>query len=505
MSIDPFDADALRKNLRQRTVRGGMVTLLAQGVLFGIQFSGSVLMARLLNPSDFGLVGMVVAVVGFLEIFKDLGLSAATVQEPHITRQQVNVLFWFNTLAGLVMALFTVILAPILVWFYGRPELLGITIALSGGFLISGVAAQHKALLRRALQFGQIARIDIATVVLGLAAGLFAAWSGFGYWSIVVQQLGRTIVATVGLWIASNWRPSIFRWDPSVKPMLRFGGFLAVNSVMNYASRNVDNVAIGWMWGAGPLGIYTRAYSLLTMPLSQISAPLSNVAIPAFSRLRDEQERFRTSFLALMSTTAFFMVPAIAVMMACADSIVLLLLGQKWAQVAQIYRWLGFAALTQPMTAICGILFLSQGRSQELSRSTLITSILAVLSIFAALPWGPAAVAASYSISGLVLRTPIQFYFAGKVSSVTRADLYSVFVPQVLLGGAIFTSGYFAGSLFATTNFWGRIAAASVVGLVFVSLGLLFSTRQRGALGLVRQLFKRKKRLKPTTTEVTPV
>jgi PST family polysaccharide transporter len=287
--------------------------------------------------------------------------------------------------------------------------------------------------------------------------------------------------------------------------MLRFGGFLAVNSVMNYASRNVDNVAIGWIWGACPLGIYTRAYSLLTMPLSQISAPLSNVAIPAFSRLRDEQERFRTSFLALMSTTAFFMVPAIAVMMACADSIVLLLLGQKWAQVAQIYRWLGFAALTQPMTAICGILFLSQGRSQELSRSTLITSILAVLSIFAALPWGPAAVAASYSISGLVLRTPIQFYFAGKVSSVTRADLYSVFVPQVLLGGAIFTSGYFAGSLFATTNFWGRIAAASVVGLVFVSLGLLFSTRQRGALGLVRQLFKRKKRLKPTTTEVTPV
>jgi PST family polysaccharide transporter len=390
------------------------------------------------------------------------------------------------------MALVTVILAPILVWFYGRTELLGITIALSSGFLISGVAAQHKALLRRTLQFGQIARIDIATAVIGMAAGLLAAWSGFGYWSIVIQQLGRTVVATVGLWIASNWRPSSFRWDPSVKPMLRFGGFLAVNSVMNYASRNVDNVAIGWMWGAGPLGIYTRAYSLLTMPLSQITAPLGNVAIPAFSRLREEQDRFRSNFLALMSTTAFFMVPAVAVMMACADSIVLLLLGQKWAEVAQIYRWLGFAALTQPMTAICGILFLSQGRSQELSRSTLITSFFAVLSIFAALPWGPAAVAASYSISGLIIRTPIQFHFAGKVSSVTLTDLYSVFVPQVLLGGAIFAGGYFAGHFVGPTNLWAKIAAASAVGVVFVGFGLLFSARQRSALGLVQQLFKSK-------------
>jgi len=469
------------------------VTLLSQVALFSIQFGGAVLMARLLNPNDFGLVGMVVAVVGFLETFKDLGLSAATVQQQVITRKQVSVLFWFNSIAGLAMTMITLALAPVLVWFYGRPELLNITLAISLGFVVSGSAAQHKALLRRTLQFGKIARVDVLSALSGLIAGLCAALSDCGYWSIVIQQLTKAVVASAGLWIASNWRPSFFQWDPTVRPMLHFGGFLAANSMMNYASRNVDNIAIGWMWGAGPLGIYTRAYSLLTLPLSQISAPLGNVAIPAFSRLRDDPERYRASFLALMGVTAFFIIPPIAVMMACADSVVLVLLGEKWIQVAEIYRWLGFAALTQPMSVTCGILFVSQGRSKELSQSTLITSMLAVLSIMVALPWGPAAVAASYSISGVLIRNPIQFYFASKISSVSHRDLYGVFVPQLLFGFTIFSAAFFSLRLLGFSDHWTRIGVASGVGVLLVGAALILSSRQRESLVMLRNLFKKKR------------
>lgn len=491
MSIDPFDSESLKKNLRQRTVKGGVTTLVSQGVLFGVQFVGTVLMARLLTPTDFGLVGMVVAVVGFLETFKDLGLSIATVQQPHITRQQVNVLFWFNTAAGAGMMLLTLALAPVLAWFYGQAELVPITLAISFGFLLSGIGAQHKALLRRTMQFGRIASIDIATMLIGLLAGLMAAWQGLGYWSIVVQQLTKALVATLGLWLASNWRPGMYRWDPNVKPMLRFGGFLAANSIMNYAARNVDKIAIGWMWGAGPLGIYTRAYNLLTLPLSQVSAPIGNVAIPALSRLRDDPGKFRQSFLALMQTAGFLIVPPVAVLMACADSVVILLLGERWAEVATIYRWLGFAALAQPMTATCSILFQCQGRSKELSQSTLVTSILAVISIFAALPWGPAAVAASYSISGLLIRNPIQFHFAAKASTVTRSDFYTIFVPQVLLGGFIFAAGYGALYFLDGSSHGVRISAAAGVGLAVLGLCLVFSKRQRDSLLLLRKLFRK--------------
>jgi polysaccharide transporter, PST family len=487
-----FDDSALRGGLKARTVRGMGVTMAMQAILFGTQFLGTVLLARLLTPVDFGLIGMAVAVTGVLETFKDLGLSMATIQQKQITPGQVSVLFWFNVLIGCALFALGCGLAPGLAWFYGREELLGITLALSLGFLLAGLSAQHYALLRRNLRFASIARVEVTASVVSLAAGLTAAWQGLGFWSLVVQRLTRPFIMTCGIWLAAGWLPRWFKWDPSVKPMLRFGGFLAGNNLLNYAARNVDNVAIGYTWGAAALGLYSRAYNLLMLPMSQVAPSLATVVIPALSRLRDEPEKFRHAYLTLVRLIGFTMVPLMAVLLVCPEAVITLLLGEKWLAAAEIFRWLGVAALIQPMTTTCGILFITHGRSKEMSQCTLITSLLAVTAIVAAVPWGPAAVAGSYAISGLLIRTPVLFRYAGRISRVTTLDLYRAVIPSLLIAGLVVAAGLLSLQLMAPGSPLTTLLVAATAGLGVIAGAALFLPGQRAvlreAINLMNQL-----------------
>lgn len=469
------------------------ITLTMQAVLFSTQFIGTVVLARLLNPTAFGLIGMVVAVTGVLETFKDLGLSMATIQQKEINSSQVSVLFWFNLLIGLTLFLIGCGLAPVMVWFYGRPELLAITIALSCGFLMVGIHSQHYALLRRNMRFGSIARVEVTASIVSLAAGLTAAWQGMGYWSLVVQRLTRPFITSCGIWLSARWMPHRFKWDPSVKPMLRFGGFLAGNNLINYASRNVDNIAIGYTWGAASLGLYTRAYNLLMLPMSQLAPSLATVMIPALSRLREEPAKFRHAYLMLLRIIGLLVVPAMAMLLVSPDSVVYLLLGAKWLGAAEIFRWLGVAALIQPMATTCGLLFVSQGQAQQMSKCTLINTTLAVIAILAAVHWGPSAVAGSYAISGLLVRTPILFFFAGRISgSLKASDLYRAVLPSLLIAVVVISVGLVVLRIVEPVSPLSKIGLTLLSGIVVIAASVVIMPSQRATsrecYAILRQL-----------------
>jgi len=166
-------------------------------------------LARLLLPQDFGLMAMVTAITGFLAVFADLGLSMATIQRPEISHVQLSTLFWVNAALGAGVMLVTVATAPAIAWFYGEPRLAWIALTLSGAFLVSGLAVQHQALLRRHMRFGVLAWIEISAVAAGAAAGVGLAWSGAGYWALVVMQLAVAAVATAGAWLMYRWRPGL--------------------------------------------------------------------------------------------------------------------------------------------------------------------------------------------------------------------------------------------------------------------------------------------------------
>ena len=234
---DYFSTEHLKGNLKQRSVRGGAITLFAQGSKFFLQISSMAVLGRLLTPNDYGLIGMVTPIIGFVELFKDLGLSTATIQREEINHQQVSTLFWINVVVSICISIIFASLAPAIAWFYKEPRLTEIVFVLSSIFLFGGLSIQHQALLKRRMQFGSIAKIEIISVILGVFVAIAAAWVGLGYWALVIMPLTKIIVIVIGTWIACSWRPGLPSKNANVRSMLAFGSNLTFTDFLEDINR----------------------------------------------------------------------------------------------------------------------------------------------------------------------------------------------------------------------------------------------------------------------------
>ena len=299
--IDALSVEHLQEDLKGRSVRGGVLSLTAQGAQFLLQSAATVVLARLLTPVDFGLVAMVTAVTAIAAGFADLGLTEATIQRQEISHNQVSTLFWINVAIGLFFTLVTAAMAPVFAWFYREPRLLGITFAVSLMFLIGGLRGQHNALLRRQMRFSAIAIRDVISYAIAVILAITMALHGAKYWAIVALPLALSFSQMVISWLMVRWRPGMPHRDIEVRSLINFGGKVAASYVIFNWISNADNILIGWYWGAGPLGLYSRAYNLLMLPLNQINGPAANVAIPAFSRVQDDPELFARYYLRMIN------------------------------------------------------------------------------------------------------------------------------------------------------------------------------------------------------------
>ena len=244
-----FRTDHLRQNLGGRTARGGVLAITSQALKFVITIGATSIMARLLSPYDYGLIGMVAFVTAFLSTYKDLGLSAATIQRPEITSNQISTLFWINLALSFGITLITIAIAPIVAWFYGEPKLTAITVVTAFGFLLSGLTVQHDALLRRQMRYGALTAIALISLITGYVVGIYMAARGFSYWALVGSQLAVAATSTLSTLILCRWVPGLPKRDTGARSMLRFGGNLTGFATINFFARNLDNLLIGRVWG----------------------------------------------------------------------------------------------------------------------------------------------------------------------------------------------------------------------------------------------------------------
>ena len=426
-----FSTEHLKEDLGRRTARGGAVTAASQGVKFAVSMAATVVLARLLTPLDYGLIGMVAILINFVSMFQYMGLSTATVKWAELNHKQVSSLFWVNVGLSTGIALLTIAIAPLLAWFYKEPRLISITVGYALTLILSGLAIQHEALLSRQMRFGALAAIEVVSLVLGFLAAIIAAWFGAGYWALVVSQVTITFTTLVGVWVACGWRPGLPARNTGVRSMLSYGGNLTGFNVMTYFSRNLDNALIGKVWGAYQLGLYAKAYQMLLIPMQQINAPFAAVAVPALSRLADSPERYRRAYLSILEKIAMITMPGVALMIATSDWLVLFLLGPQWQETSRIFMLLGVAAMIQPVTKTTWWLFSTQGRTNDLFRWGVIGGTIAIVSIVIGLPWGAIGVAATYSIGELCLSTPLLFWFVGRQGPIRAGDFYRTIVPSI--------------------------------------------------------------------------
>jgi len=477
-----FRTEHLMDGLGGRTARGGLVTMVSHGCKFAVSIVATAILARLLTPNDYGLIGMVGVITSFVSMFKDLGLSLATVQKPQINYSQISTLFWVNISLSVVICLAMVGSSPVVGWFYGEARVTTITAVTALGFIIGGLSVQHEALLKRQMRFFSLSLIAFLAMTVGYVVGIAFAWKGWGYWSLVFSQMALLGTNAAGVWIACGWIPGRPIRGAGVRSMLSFGGNVTGYSSVNYFAKNADSLLIGRFKGAQQLGFYTKSSQILGLPTDQINEPVMSVAIPALSRLAQDPQRYRDAYRRMVEKVLMFTMPGVAFMIATSDWLVRIMLGTQWGGTSKILAFMGISYLFQPLVGTGGWLLVTQGRTKEMLNWSLISAPFSILSIVIGLHWGALGVAAAYSLARVLIINPLMFWYIGRSGPVSTADFYRLLAPftgaslLVVIGCIVFRF------LVGTTNPLLGIAMCAPVGGLAALVGLLIIPGGRSAI-----------------------
>jgi PST family polysaccharide transporter len=394
------------KDLKEKAIRGGLARILAQGAEFLLRLVGLMVLARLLSPKDFGLVGMVTAFTGFLGLFRDFGLSSAAIQSPNVTEQQLSTLFWINIAVGAGLAVMAAALSPAVAIFYRDPRLVGVTSVLAAGFLLNALGVQHGVLLQREMRFTMVAFIKVVSLVVGTGIGIAGAMAGYGYWSLVAMSVTFPLVITVGSWMATAWIPGKPGRRVGMRSMMKFGGTVTLTSLVGYLATNFEKVLLGRYWGADVLGLYGRAYQLINIPTDGLNSSAGEVAFSALSRLQDDPPRFRNYFLKGYALVLTMTLPITMICGLFADDVIRVLLGAKWLPAVPLFQLLAptilMFAILNPLNWLLPALGLV-GRSLKM---VLVFAPVMIAGYAIAIPYGSKGVALAYSVVMLLWAIP---------------------------------------------------------------------------------------------------
>ncbi len=482
------------EGLTRRAARGGVVTVGGQVLKIVVQVLAVVLLARQLSPADYGLVAMVLAVIGVADIFRDFGLSSAAVQVKHLSTDQRSNLFWVNVGIGVALAVLVFAGAPLLALVYQRAELTEVARVLSVAFLLNGVATQYRADLNRRMRFAELAFADLLAPAVGLAAALVAVHLGAGYWAIVTQQLVTIAVMLIVVLGCGRWMPGRPRRDVAMDGMLRFGSNLAGSQVLGYLGKNVDSLTIGVRFGATPLGIYNRGFQLLMTPLGQLRAPTTTVALPVLSSLRADEVRYSAYLRRGQLVMGYTLVAGLGLVIGGAQPLAAVLLGPQWLSVTPILRLLALAGMFQTLAYVGYWVYLSRGLTRQLLLYTIVTTVMVTVCILVGSTWGVVGVAAGYAVSAAV-EWPLSFWWLSSRSAIPVRDLvhgalrivaFTLLVAGFAAAGDLLTASLGEGVRFAV------VVVAGVGGYVVLATAVpVFRRDVSGVLRLVRRGVRR--------------
>jgi len=396
--------------LRGIAVRGVGVTVLSQIAALAIQIAGTIVLARLLTPVDFGLIAMVTTFSLLLMNFGVNGFTEAVIQREHVDHALVSNLFWINASVGLLLTVAFAMAGPVLARFFGDGRLVGVAVAMSATIFITSLSVQHLALLKRGMGFAVLAVNDVVARAVSMGVSIHLAWAALGYWALVAGAVALPLATSVGAWASCRWIPGRPRRREGTASMLRFAMNAYGHFAANYCTRNIDNVLVGWFFGPQSLGFYKKAYDLCVLPVGQLSNPLHAVAIPTLSRLCADPEKQRRYILRALSTLAFIGMGLGAALALCGDDLILVLLGRQWAESGRILRFFGPGIGAMLLYLAYTWIHLSIGRADRLLRWGIVELLVIGVLFAVALPWGPVGIATAWVVSCWLLVMPALWY-----------------------------------------------------------------------------------------------
>jgi O-antigen/teichoic acid export membrane protein len=417
-------------NLRQRTLVGLGWTGAARLVGQLLQLATTVVLARLLSPNEYGLLGMVLVFTGFANYVADMGLGASIIQNTALSNRHLNSVFWLNAATGLALTLIFILAAPLVAGFYGEPQLYLLTVAIAPNFVLGSLNVVQSALLDKALNFRIKFWIEIVAAFASGLVALVLALRGWGVWSLVGQSLALTTVRVLMMWIQSSWRPAMVFDFSAIRELMRFSGHLTGFGIVFYWSQNIDKLMIGRWIGSSALGIYTLADKLMRLSLANINDVTSSVMFPALSSIQHDVEAVKRAYLRATRMTSLIVFPMMIALGVLAEPAIVVVYGTKWRASIVILQLLCVAGVSLSTYSTAGWIFMSQGRTDLLFRLGVYATVVRAIEVLIGAHWGLMGVAWAFVIGGYVFIWYPVWAGAGRLVNVSfTALLWNVAGP----------------------------------------------------------------------------
>ncbi|MGO4172596.1 lipopolysaccharide biosynthesis protein [Bosea sp. TAF32] len=398
------------QDLKNRTARAGLINVGARGLGFMIRIPSLMILGRLLTPEDYGLVTMVTAFTGVLNMVGCFGLFQAAIQRDELSEEESSSLFWLNMASGTLLTLITLAASPLVSAFYGEPRLLAIMDVIAFTFVITAAGIQHGVMLQRRMSFGTSAKVDICALLIATAVSIEMARTGYGYWAIVSMTITLPLVTTIGLWLSTRWIPGRPRGAAGLRSILRFGIGTTLTGFLSYVTNNIDKLLLGRVWGTEAAGLYGRSFYLINFPTESLSTTIGEVAFAALSRTKSDLNRFRRFFLKAYSLVVTLTLPLTVVCTLFANDLIVVVLGPKWASAAEIFRILAPTILVFAISNPLGWLLNALGMVKRGVYIGLFSVSLMITGVLIGLPYGPRGVAMAYSAVMVLKVIPVTIW-----------------------------------------------------------------------------------------------
>jgi O-antigen/teichoic acid export membrane protein len=405
---------------------------LAQVGKLGLQLVCIFTLARILPPTDYGLMAMATTIIAFAALLRDMGTGTALIQKASVNSELVSSVFWFNAILGLFLTILFAGLAPIIADGFREPRLMDVLLVLSPVFLVAALGIVQQALLERESKFKRIAMIELVSGLFALACALLTAWKGGGVYALVVQSLVTACISTGLLWLLSRWRPKFRAKVSSLKEIWHFSGNVFLFNTVNYFHRNADSMLIGRFLGANELGFYNIAYRILLVPLQTITFAINRASLPAYSRNQSNKAQIAEHYLHTLETIAFLTAPLMAFLWTFREPLLTVCLGSSWLKAANVIAWLAPVGFLQSMVSTSGAVLNALGRADILRNLGFIGVPFLLFSFVVGLPWGIEGVAAAYCLANIIWVYPVLKVVLWQLAR-PFCDFIRVVIKQALL------------------------------------------------------------------------
>lgn len=424
-------------SLKLQTLRGIWWSTIERFAVQTVSFILGLIIARLLSPSDYGVIAMLAVFIAISQTFVDSGFSTALVRKIDRSESDNSTVFYFNIVVGLAVYVVMFFAAPFIAEFYQTPLLTQVTRVVSVTLIFSSFCVVQQALLTAKMDFKSQAIISLLSAIISGGVGIALAYYGYGVWALVVQTVVASLLRMILLWVFSRWRPRAPFSKSSFRELFSFGSKLLASGLLDTLYNNAYTIVIGKLFSASSLGLYSRANQFAQFPSSNITGIIQRVTFPVLSSIQNEDERLRINYRKLIRMSGFIIFPLMIGLATVANPMIELLLTDKWLGAAIYLQIICFAMMWFPIHAINLNLLQVKGRSDLFLRVEIIKKIIGVSILCITIPMGLLAMCYGRVVSSL-LALIINTYYTGRLINVgfvmQMTDLLPSLIKSLIMG-----------------------------------------------------------------------